>query len=247
MNTRYLDWPDLANARDLGGMHTADGRMTCFGTLVRTDSPHNLTDAGFAQLRDYGVGTVIDLRTFGELERLPNPLARRAELDFHHVSLLGRNGDAQFERDIGLAPHAEWVTMMLELAQARIADVMRAIAAAPATDVVLFHCHVGKDRTGLIADMLLGLAGVPDAVIADEYVLSNARLLSYRNPHYAGQADDASRERMANEVRVHRETALAALETMRALGGDVRGYLQRIGLTVAQIERIATRVAGNPR
>ncbi|MBK8023774.1 MAG: tyrosine-protein phosphatase [Chloroflexi bacterium] len=37
---------------------------------------------------------------------------------------------------------------------------------------VLVHCAVGKDRTGVIIALLLDLAGVTDALIAEDYALS---------------------------------------------------------------------------
>ena len=42
---------------------------------------------------------------------------------------------------------------------------------------VLFHCHAGKDRTGLVAALLLALAGTPDEIIAQDYHLSYTYLL----------------------------------------------------------------------
>jgi protein-tyrosine phosphatase len=40
----------------------------------------------------------------------------------------------------------------------------------------LIHCTAGKDRTGIIVALLLGLVGVPDDVIADDYALSSTYL-----------------------------------------------------------------------
>lgn len=239
---RHLSWPDLANARDLGGLPTRRGRAIRRAAFVRSDGLHNMSATGFDALLDHGVRTVIDLRTHGELSRLPNPAQDRPEINFVHVSLLGMSGDPQFVRDVNLPPHVEWVEMMLEHAQPRIAEVMRAIAEAPPGGV-LFHCHVGKDRTGLIADLLLALADVPDDAIVDDYVLSNERLLSTEhNARYADLADDAARLRYAGDARVFRETALAALAAIRRAGGDARGYLRHLGLSADELARIDARL-----
>jgi protein-tyrosine phosphatase len=243
-NTRFLDWPDLSNARDLGGLPARDGRVTRHAAFVRSDGLHNMTAGGFEALLAHGVRTVIDLRTSGEWTRLPNPAADRPEINFVAISLLGGSGDPQFVRDVRLPPHVEWVEMMVEHAQPRIADVMRAIADAPPGGV-LFHCHVGKDRTGLIADILLDLAGVPEQVIADDYELSNERLLSAEtNPRYAALADEQARLQYAGDARIFRQTAHAALAAMRRIGGDTRGYLREIGLSTAEIQRIQARLLG---
>jgi protein-tyrosine phosphatase len=242
INTRYLDWPDLSNARDLGGLPARDGRVTRRAAFVRSDGLHNMTAGGFEALLAHGIRTVIDLRTSGELTRLPNPAADRPEINFVAVSLLGGSGDPQFVRDANLPPHVEWAEMMIEHARPRIADVMRAIADAP-DGGVLFHCHVGKDRTGLVADILLDLAGVPEQVIADDYELSNERLLSVEtNPRYAALADEQARLRYAGDARIFRQTAHAALAAMRRIGGNTHGYLREIGLTPEQLTRIQARM-----
>jgi protein-tyrosine phosphatase len=57
----------------------------------------------------------------------------------------------------------------------RVIAAVRAIATAP-PGCVLFHCASGKDRTGLLALVLLALAGAtPDEIIAD-YLPSRDRL-----------------------------------------------------------------------
>ena len=75
MTTR-LDWPDCGNARDVGGLPTEDGYRIRSGALVRSDDLCQLTPAGLAALRGYGVRRVLDLRGTAELAREPSPLAR---------------------------------------------------------------------------------------------------------------------------------------------------------------------------
>lgn len=41
------------------------------------------------------------------------------------------------------------------------------------TKSIIVHCTAGKDRTGLFGMLLLGLCGVDDEIIANEYALSN--------------------------------------------------------------------------
>src|SRR5207245_1879248 len=71
---------------------------------------------------------------------------------------------------------ADSYTLMLGRFQQNVAAVLMAIARAP-DGGVLFHCHAGKDRTGLVAALLLALAGTPDEIIAQDYHLSYTYLL----------------------------------------------------------------------
>ncbi len=241
MSTRHLHFPDLHNARDLGGLPAHNGGSIRWRAFVRTDGLHNLNDAGRAALYDYGVRTVIDLRMDEELRDLPNPLQSDARINFAHISLLGQPGDRSWQRNKGLAPHREWALMMLEDAKPNFARVFRTIATAP-DGVILFHCHAGKDRTGLIADLLLALAGTPDVVIVDDYDLSNERLRPLHMQLITKYDDPVERAKVLDGWSVHRETAHAVLEHVRANFGSAHGYLTHIGLDEDTVQAVRRRM-----
>jgi protein tyrosine/serine phosphatase len=239
---RHLNWPDLHNARDLGGLPTRDGRAIRRGAFVRADGLHNLNVTGFHALREYGIGLVIDLRSSKELASLPNPLRVRPEIKFAHISLLGKPGDYVYDRDSGLAPHSEWALLLLEHSQPRFLEVLRAIAWQPRDQGVLFHCHAGKDRTGLIADLLLDLADVPDESIIADYLLTNERNRELRENGLAAIADIERREDARNRWMVFESTVRDVLAHLRARYGGARGYMRAIGLSDAEINAIAARM-----
>ena len=56
----------------------------------------------------------------------------------------------------------------------QMAGALRAIAEAP--QAVLFHCTAGKDRTGVVAALLLWLAGVSEEDILADYIVSGPYL-----------------------------------------------------------------------
>ena len=59
------------NVRDLGGLRTKDRRLTRPGVIYRGDSLDNITPADAKILFDkLGIGTIVDLRTKAETERL---------------------------------------------------------------------------------------------------------------------------------------------------------------------------------
>ena len=68
MTKRILNWDGCTNARDLGGLHTLDGRQTRWQAVVRSDTPSRLTAAGWSALYAYGIRTIITLRTHGQTE-----------------------------------------------------------------------------------------------------------------------------------------------------------------------------------
>jgi protein-tyrosine phosphatase len=122
-----------------------------------------------------------------------------------------------------------------------IAGVMRAIAAAPAGGV-LFHCHAGKDRTGLVAALLLALAGVPNATIAEDYALSQACLQPLFDQRLSQEPDPAKRERLARMIGAVPETMLGVLAHLDARHGGAERYLRGAGVAEADLDRLRRRL-----
>jgi hypothetical protein len=236
MADRDLNWRGTYNARDLGGLSTADGRLIRPAALVRSDSLTRLTAQGWEELETYGVRTVVDLRNEGEIgtDAAPRPgsiatvnipLDVTEDREFWDVWESG----PQFATPLYYRPH-------LERFPDRSADVIRAVARARPGGVV-FHCAGGRDRAGQIAMLVLALVGVEAEVIAADYGLSDERL----RPLYLsqGQADEAPR--IAEFLRDRGTTAAEVIvETLAAL--DVEATLLGGGLEGGDLAALRRRL-----
>lgn len=172
---RYLRWKACYNVRDLGGLATIDGVRTRRGALIRADSVGQLTEQGRAALEAYGIRTIIDLRFGVEVRDDPSPFADHATIVLHNLPM--NPNDIAVTRSLAAqrgsaVPYAATVNIAyLDTHRSQITAIMRAIAEAPEGGI-LFHCHAGRDRTGLIAALLLALVGVPAPTISADYALS---------------------------------------------------------------------------
>ena len=221
---RLLTWDGCNNVRDLGGMNTSDGRKTRWGAVVRSDHPAKLTADGWSALYAHGIRTIISLRTHGLVEedyldttpRLANITAIDAAIeDFT---------DAEFIKqwvNTNLWSTPLYYRDALQRWPERHVAVIRAIAQAQPGGV-LFHCKRGHDRTGIIALLVLALAGVsPEDILAD-YQLSI----------------DPEREKMlAREHTTTRETILATLASL-----DIDAYLIAGGLSQTDLKALRERL-----
>src|SRR4051794_32746240 len=70
---RHLPWPDCLNVRELGGYPIAGGGQVRWRALLRGDNLCRLTPEGGAALVEYGVRTIIDVRSPSELRLSPHP------------------------------------------------------------------------------------------------------------------------------------------------------------------------------
>jgi protein-tyrosine phosphatase len=233
---RILNFPSLLNARDLGGYPTSDGAETRWRSLLRADDPAQLTPEGIAALSDYGVASVVDLRWPEEVAASPSPIPRRLQhVHFHHISLLTQSAQ-RWGVLSGEGPKEMWKCQVLEHTQAQLRDVLRTIASA-APGPLLFHCVAGKDRTGIVAALLLALADAVPEAIAYDYSVSAELLREAYLRRYANR----DRAEILEAVRCPPQGAHNMLNFLER-GGGVRAYLARIGLTADEVDLLRARL-----
>jgi hypothetical protein len=223
----------LVNLRDLGGLQTQSGLTTRPGRLLRSESPHTLTESGLRALLELGIGAVVDLRTASERERTPSPLVGAG---VHTVYAPIFTDDEDYPDHLATA--GEVYCWWLRERSHGIALAMRAIADAPSTPV-LVHCHAGKDRTGVVVALVLRLAGVSVDAIADDYAISGVQLAEM-----LARDRVVAVERGMDEVRVERlftvrrEAMVETMECVDAEHGGVTSLLRRIGIDAPRVTRL---------
>lgn len=169
---RTVELQGCCNFRDLGGYPTADGRRTRWRRLFRADGLTQLTDADLGVLEELGMRSVIDLRTALEVEARGRYQPHAPHIAYHHLPLTDTLPGAEQTPawgDSGFV--ARRYSSMLDDGTASVAAAL-SLLADPANLPAVFHCSVGKDRTGVLSAVILGLLGVPDDVIVEDYALS---------------------------------------------------------------------------
>jgi protein-tyrosine phosphatase len=240
VRTRALHWDALLNARDLGGLPTRDGGPTRFGSVVRSDNLVHLSEAGRTALLGYGIRTVIDLRLPFELKEDPDPFATRDghPVAYRNISFIDPAADRPSDRKT----LAQDYISMLQRFRPQVSAVMSAIAEAGEGGIVI-HCAAGKDRTGLISALILSLAGVAPAAIADDYALTQDALRP-REERWLEEGPGERAERAAALAwnRAMPEVMLKVLADLERRHGGVEGYLRWVRVSDAELERIRGRL-----
>jgi protein-tyrosine phosphatase len=169
---RAISVAGLHNARDLGGLIRAGGGLTPVGIFFRSENLRAVTPEGWQQLHAVGIRTVIDLRQPVERHQVSYNAAERFTIV--HVDHDGLDDHPDFWGDYwetGLVGTPLYYLPHLKRLPHRSAAVLSAIARAPEGGV-LFHCAAGRDRTGIIAMLLLTVAAVAPGAIVDDYLES---------------------------------------------------------------------------
>jgi protein tyrosine/serine phosphatase len=237
---RHLDWEGAFNARDLGGLRGSLG-TTRWGALVRSDNLDELTAAGWEAVRGHGIRTVVDLRDPSEhrvhdiLDERPGTVSTPV-FDFDDGDFW-EQWDWQQRDTAPFVPGAFYRGALARWPH-RLVAAVAAVAEAPEGGV-LIHCHIGRDRTGLVAALVLSLVGIPLDEIATDYALSDHRLEPRFDAWLLAATDAATRAQLERDRshRAHPEELLGAFQ-----GLDVRGYLDAAGLTDTHVAGLRERL-----
>ena len=234
--SRHVTHDLVFNLRDLGGYRTVDGHTTRWGQLYRGDGLHRLGPADCSAL---GLVTVLDLRTEREI-------AERGRLDvdgidWHHLPVLQETWDPTWATPEVAAERFladRYLTMLAEGEEAlgRALNVLADADRLPAA----FHCAAGKDRTGVLAALVLALLGVDDDTIAADYGLSRLgmdRLVEWVRATYPERADSMSDQPKAF-LEAPDDAMHLFLADLRGMHGTVEAYCESVGAGPAVVDSL---------
>ena len=252
---RFVPLQGCVNFRDLGGYPGLGGRRVQAGRLFRSDALQDLTPDDASILQDrLGLAAIIDLRNTDEAARDGVGLLPGLGLDYAHFPLLdgrgfppiaghpadGNPGPGQSGAGWGrprsdivqrLADTYLWI---LDNSGGQLAAAVNAIAARLGRPLV-FHCSAGKDRTGMVAALLLELLGVAPEIRAVDYLLTNLAvdgILRRTLKVYPGAHDTA------DSIRAQPLAFQQFQDKLRAEWGGAESYLRRYGVTDATLGRL---------
>lgn len=233
---RRVDLGGVYNVRDLGGLPGADGRVVRRGMLFRSSSLHRLDDPD--AWAAFGARCVVDLRYDRERRAFPLP-------DFitndTHAPLLPDHWRS--DEEARKRPPDEFLASifhdMLDLGADAIRDTLGALTRADAYPAVFF-CMVGKDRTGVLAAILLSLLGVDDADIAIDFEASGDEVVAL--VEHLRAREDFEDHPMMNQpeelLRAPRSAMERFLAEVDAMHGGLPGYVRRLDVDDATVEAL---------
>jgi protein-tyrosine phosphatase len=241
-NRIHLDGP--ANFRDLGGYPSVDGRRLRAGRVFRSDSLSHMSAADTRHVAEVlGVVTVVDLRAPHEVETFGHGPLGTLGVVVHHLPIVDETRPDRIERpmtdDATATPALDRIyAAMLERFGTRFAGVLQVVA-DPANQPVVFHCAAGKDRTGLVAALLLGALGVDDEIIASDYAITAEHMdeLVARHRARARISDDVA-EVAEQWFTAEASVMRAVLRELREQHGSAAEYLVGNGLDPAGLQAL---------
>jgi protein-tyrosine phosphatase len=237
---RDLGLSECLNARDVGGLPLAGGGRTRRGVLLRSDALLTLSPIDAERLARLPLTTVIDLRQPDERERHPSALLGQAHLRVFHVEIW------QPIHDAGRAPADPWdlaalYEAALDHAAPAFARAVDIVSQAPGATLV--HCTAGKDRTGLLAALVLEAVGVDRGAVIDDYTLTHERIHPLRERLLVdAEARGIARRDFARLLGASAVTLAGALAYLDVRFGGACAYLRRAGVAEPTLGRLRARL-----
>ncbi|GAA5172153.1 MULTISPECIES: tyrosine-protein phosphatase [Amycolatopsis] len=255
---QWLELEGAANARDLGGLPTADGGVIADRTLLRSDNLQGLTPADVKLLvEDVGLRTVVDLRSTHEVESEgPGPLRAVERVRHVHLSVLPELGemtdaavDALFsrrERTLERYPDDPMCALYLGYLEDRPESVVRALRTiADTPGAALVHCAAGKDRTGVVVALSLTVAGVEREAVVADYAASGTRIAGIMARLRASPTYAPDLEKRGGDDEKHRprpETMEAFLTQVDERYGGPLAWLAEHGFGESDAQRLREKL-----
>ncbi len=170
---QHVPFEACFNFRDIGGYPAANGMRVRRGHYYRSGGLQNMTPADIERAAALDLSTVIDLRFPSEIAAgggagslFDGPLRR------HELPVIPDGRSPLLDEQFGRGISGERYFGYLETGKPALASALELIA-DPENHALVIHCTAGKDRTGVLSALLLEILGVDDAVIEQDYVLTN--------------------------------------------------------------------------
>ncbi len=231
---RRLPLEHPVNFRDLGGYPAGPGRQTAWNRLYRADTLHGLSAADIEALRALGLRAACDLRSRGEVARHPSAFHGGEHVAYHHIAARLPPSDDPLATTLDNSRHAYVYRYILDHGAPMFQGLFVRLG-DPESYPLVFHCTAGKDRTGIVAAVLLLTAGVDRETVYADYLetMTYADQLHRRLWSLFGEGEfDPERY----PIQVHPEAIEAVIERLDRHYGSARAYLDAMGVPAAHVD-----------
>jgi protein-tyrosine phosphatase len=232
---RHFNLAGASNFRDLGGYPAKDGRTVRWRQIFRSNHLGHVTEADIEVLRGLGLKSAFDFR--GTEERIA-AMCGLAEIAVHSLPIeptvvaalrarlaAGATLSSADALEVMQDSYRNYVRYNTQNFRALFAHLLE--DRAP----LVIHCTAGKDRTGFACALILHTLGVPEDLIAEDYLLTNR--FYRRDPAASNDLPEDVKQVLAS---VEASFLAAAFDAISADYGDLESYL-RVGLGIRAGER----------
>ncbi|MHA6482386.1 tyrosine-protein phosphatase [Paenibacillus sp. strain BS8-2] len=233
---RLLKLDGACNVRDIGGYEAGEGLTIQKGRFLRADGLHRLTESDQDTIIASGVTMIIDLRHAMELAAKRNVFESSERASYYNISLINPATTTR----VNIRSLGDMYVNMLDECGPLLQEVFALISQAEGS--VLFHCTAGKDRTGVVAALLLDLAGVERSVIVADYAETEINLAPIMHELRGDRPEQVPAETYELFLGSAPSNMEQMLDHLHAKFGGAESYLAHIGLSAEAVTSIKRKL-----
>lgn len=247
MHLKHIPMDGPQNLRDLGGFLNKDGKAVVWNRLYRCDGLSALSRRDTVVFRKLNIRTIVDLRSRSEQQAMPDQVPEGVA--YWSCPMMREEIDLS-PQDAGRAFAMSLKTSYLATIRGnaeKVGDAVRTVMEGLENGAVVFHCTAGKDRTGVLAAILLLTLGVSDQDIAADYQVSytynaggiNRMLRS--SPQLQAYLDQAGEDSMLHSNPKNIQAVLEVLNRE-----NIGSWLESAGVEAALQQRFREAMLEDP-
>lgn len=226
------------NIRDLGGILNKEGLCISNKKFLRGDHISGLTSEDIKILVDeYDLHTIIDLRTEEEIteaEDVKIPNVKYIHIPLFLGQVVGITHERKTDSDLvsNTVPDLNVLYKYIVSNEYSIAQLKKVFYEIMNENnySILFHCTEGKDRTGIVAMLILYMLDVDMDVIMEDYLFTNNVNQEKAENCFNMILESTHSEELANQVRdvfLAKESYLkSALESIMKEYGNLDNFME---------------------
>ena len=244
VSARTLSIEGVLNARELNNLPPKKQASKYLRpSLIRAAALTKITENGFQELQKKNITTIIDLRTTREYSSAPTPDFVRNNIAIVEAPVFDiTDSPIKQSEQQGFAGFTLTYRKFLTEGSSTFRKLFETISDSDGG--VLFHCAVGKDRTGVAAALLLDLAGVADDLIIADYAASANELSPVMEAQVARMIEHGIKKKEAVALMQSPPDVMeSTLRWIREQWVSTEGYLQSIGLSEKNLANVREKIS----
>ena len=250
ISNRFIEMDNISNFRDLGGYTTRDEKQLKWGNIYRSGHLSNANLFDQDKIKRLGIKTVIDLRTeedskihpyFINLRKINIPIE---SCDFVNIKdIILKENFTRSETILYLQNAYKELVEENKEKYAEMFDVFLDKNNYP----ILISSHLGKDRVGIAAALLLYALGVPEYTIEEDYLASNNYIDPRKTITISQPLPEHLQEAMTALFSANRAYLNYAFDYIKDTYGSIDNYLEKeVRLSKGKMSIIRKLMLYNP-
>ncbi|MDR1344011.1 MAG: tyrosine-protein phosphatase [Tannerellaceae bacterium] len=228
--SRLLLMDSVQNFRDMGGYISARGKSIRWGKVFRSGAISRISDKDRSRLDRLKIKTIIDLRSKQEVRDMPVDYPKAEVINIPIISdannIFSLIMEGKVRKGDGLLFMQDLYLQYITANEPAFAEALNLFLDED-NYPILFNCSMGKDRSGILAALLLAALDMPEEIIFSDYMATNDCLDIRRYANFVKGMDADAQEALTVVLSADETFLDVVFRKIKKEYGSVPQYLSK--------------------